>query len=240
MSMHCRAKFTEARSRCGHGQHPLDPRRKVCAAIAMLLPVAAWSAPPPWVNDQTVQQELAAGQVAVRVVFENDDARMRVDAAVAIHANPETVWNVLTDCDHAATFIPGVKRCRRVQSAPDGSWDIVEHEAKYSWLMPAITCVIRADYKRPQRIDFKRISGDLKEEDGHWMLEDPAPRSSTGEATVVEYELHVEPGFWIPRILLRHSLRTELPAVLKAVRARSESIASRQASAEIAAAPVKQ
>jgi hypothetical protein len=91
--------------------------------------------------------------------------------------------------------------------------------------MPAITIVIRADYKRPERIDFKRISGDLKAEDGYWRLVDPPGSDDSREATTVEYELHVEPGFWIPRFLLRHSLRTELPAVLKAVRTRSESLA---------------
>jgi hypothetical protein len=228
MSMHCGVKFTQARGRCGLGrQHSAGLRAKVCATAGALFPLATWGGQASWVNDQTVQQELAAGQVAVRVAFEDDQERMQVHAAVKIHASPETVWRVLTDCDHAASFIPGVKRCRRVQSAPDGSWDIVEQEAKYSWLMPAITTVIRADYKRPERIDFKRISGDLKAEDGHWMLVDPPPpkASDTQESTLVEYELHVEPGFWIPRFLLRHSLRTELPAVLKAVRTRSESLA---------------
>jgi len=228
--MHWRAKFTEARGRCGHWrQHLLGLGAKVCTIAGLLLPLATWGSQPSWVNEQTVQQELDAGQVAVRIVFEDDEARMRVHAAVRIHASPKTVWSVLTDCDHAASFIPVVKRCHRVQSAPDGSWDLIEHEAKYSWFMPAITCVIRVDYKPPQRIDFKRISGDLKEEDGHWMLVDPVPESNAlgkmPESTVVEYELHVEPGFWIPRILLRHSLRTELPAVLEAVRAHAESIA---------------
>jgi hypothetical protein len=125
---------------------------------------------------------------------------------------------VLTDCEHAANFIPGVKRCRRVQSAPDDSWEIVEQEAKYSWWMPAVTTVVRAEYKRPQRIDFKRISGDLKQEEGSWVLE-----SAADAATIVEYELYVDPGFWIPRVLLRHSLRSELPAALTAVRERAES-----------------
>jgi hypothetical protein len=229
MPMHCGAKFTEARGRCGlDRQHSVGLRAKVCAAAGTLLPLVAVGAQASWLNDQTVQQELATGQVAVRVAFEDDQNRMQVHAAVRIHASPETVWGVLTDCDHAASFIPGVKSCRRLKSAPDGSWDIVEQEAKYSWLMPAITSVIRADYKRPERIDFKRVSGDLKAEDGYWMLVDPPPQaggSDDSRETMVEYELHVEPGFWIPKFLLRHSLRTELPAVLKAVRTRSESLA---------------
>jgi len=191
----------------------------------MLLP-AAVPAETAWVQDQTVQQQLADRQVAVRVEFDDDQSRIHVRAAVRINASPESIWHVLTDCDHAASFIPGVKRCHRLQIAPDDSWVIVEQEAKFSWLMPAVRCVIRADYKRPRRIEFKRLSGDLRQEEGDWLLE-PAntgvsdPRSNP--VTTVVYQLYVDPGFWIPRVLLRHSLRSELPEAFIALRARVES-----------------
>jgi len=196
----------------------------------MLLPGTA-QAETAWVQDQIVQQQLSDRQVAVRVEFDGDQSRMHVRAAVRINASPQSIWQVLTDCDHAASFIPGVKHCRRLQAAPDDSWEIVEQEAKYSWLMPAVKCVIRADYKPPRRIQFKRISGDLKQEEGEWMLEPAktAASSPTSDpATIVEYELYVDPGFWIPRVLLRHSLRSELPAVLTALRTRAESTDTHQ------------
>jgi hypothetical protein len=192
----------------------------------MLLPVAT-QAGAAWVADQTVQQQLTAGQVVVQIEFDSNQ-HVQVRAAIKVNASAETIWRVLTDCDHASNFIPGVKRCRRVQSAPDGSWEIIEHEAKYSWFMPAVKSVIRAEYKRPRRIDFKRVSGDLKQEEGDWVLE-PAPVGTVGSdpvagaATIVEYELFVDPGFWIPHVLLRHSLRSELPAALTALRERAES-----------------
>jgi uncharacterized protein YndB with AHSA1/START domain len=196
--------------------------RGIGAILAILLPIAA-SAQVSWVEDQAVQQQLAAGQVAVRILFDGDESRMRVNAAVRIKASPEAIWSVLTDCDHAATFIPGVKRCRRVKSAPDGTWEVIEEESKYSWLMPSVTTVVQADYRRPQRIDFKRVSGDLKDEDGTWLLK----ADHGGPTTIVEYELHVDPGFWIPRVLLRHSLRSELPAALTALRSRAENMGRR-------------
>jgi len=190
------------------------------AILATFLPVAILALGS-WADDQTVQQRLAAGQVAVKITFDGNGSRMKVNAAVRINASPEVIWRVLTDCDHAASFIPGVTRCRHVEKAPDDSWEIIEQESKYSWLMPSVTTVVRVDYKPPQRIDFKEVSGDLREEYGMWMLESSSP--THGDGTILEYELHVDPGFWIPRMLLRHSLRTELPAVLKALRARAES-----------------
>ena len=196
--------------------------RLIGAVLGAFLPIAAWSQDN-WLNDKSVQQQLAAGEVAVRIVFDGDDSRVRVDAAVKINAGADAIWRVLTDCDHAATFIPGVKRCRRVQTAPDNSWEIIEQESKYSWLMPTVTTVVRADYKRPQRIDFKRVGGDLKEEEGTWLLASAQSTGAHGGATIVEYQLQVEPGFWIPRVLVRHSLRTELPAALTAIRTRVEA-----------------
>jgi Polyketide cyclase / dehydrase and lipid transport len=227
--------------------------RAIGAILGTILPIATW-AQVPWVDEQTVQQQLAAGQVAVRTVFDGGQSRVRVHAAVRINANPEAIWRVLTDCEHAAHFIPGVKRCHRMQTAPDGSWDLIEQESKYSWLMPSVRCVVRADYKRPERIDFKGVRGDLKDWEGYWLLEPqgrqghggggdsiatdtgettpgpstqlpPTPARATDEVTIVEYDLYVDPGFWIPRVLLRHSLRTELPAALAALRERSEDTA---------------
>jgi hypothetical protein len=194
--------------------------RLIGAVFGIFLPISAWSQDN-WLDDKTVQEQLAARQVAVRIAFDGDESHVRVDAAVKINAGPDAVWRVLTDCDHAATFIPGVKRCRRVETAPDNSWEIIEQESKYSWLMPSVTTVIRADYKRPQRIDFKRVSGDLKDENGAWVLDTKSSRTH-GNATIVEYELHVDPGFWIPKVLVRHSLRTELPAALTAIRTKVE------------------
>src|SRR3569833_208975 len=98
MSMPCGAQFTAARSPCGlRRQHLVGLRAKVCVTAGLLLPIAAWGAPAAWVDDETVQQELAAGEVAVRIAFQDGASRMRVHAAVRVRATPETIWRVLTD-----------------------------------------------------------------------------------------------------------------------------------------------
>lgn len=210
-------------------------RRAIGAVLGTFLPIVTW-AHNAWLDDPTVRKQLAAGQVAVRVVLDRDGSLGRVHAAVRIKTTPEVIWQVLTDCEHAASFIPGLKRCTRIRSAPDGSWDIFEQEVKYSWLMPAVTSVFRAEYQRPLRIEFRQISGDLKDEQGTWVLEEelreaaaaspvPLADGSAAATTIVEYELYIDPGFWVPRVLLRHSLRSELPAVLSALRARAENAA---------------
>ena len=192
-------------------------------ALTVLLP-AVLRAEGLWFDDGDTQQRLAAGEIVIRMDG-NAGVRGRVEAAVEIHATPETIWTVLRDCEHAPAFIPGLKSCRRTESAPDGSWEIIEHDVKYSWLMPTIHSVFRADYvpgtaEQPWRIDFRRVGGDLRAEQGSWLLA-AAPLAST---TVVAYQVYIDPGFWVPQSVVQHSLRKNLPEALGALRSWAERV----------------
>ncbi|HVN46112.1 MAG TPA: SRPBCC family protein [Steroidobacteraceae bacterium] len=185
-------------------------------AGALLLMDPAAAAESPWVTDPAIQQRLAAGEVVFATsVIDPQHPRGRVRAAVLISAPPEAIWSAVTDCRQARAFVPGLLRCRRLDGAPDGSWQDVEHEVRYSWLLPTVRYVFRAWYEPPHRIDFHRISGDLKEEEGTWLLTPTAD----GAGTLVEYEVYIDPGFWIPQALVTHSLRKDIPAVLTGLRA---------------------
>lgn len=171
-----------------------------------------------WTADADVQQRLTRGEVVVETDAAADPERPHgaVRAAVLIRARPEDIWSVMTDCRQTLTFVPGLKLCRRVGGAPDGRWEDIEQEIRYAWYLPTVRYVFRVDYDRPRRIDFRRISGDLKEEQGTWVLS-PAP---DGTATLVEYRMYLDPGFWIPQALITRSLRKDLPAALLGLRER--------------------
>jgi uncharacterized protein YndB with AHSA1/START domain len=192
----------------------------ILALTRLLLDPAAAAAPGDWTADPDIQRRLAGGEVVAQTgsAIDPDRPRGRARAAVLIRARPEAVWAVMTDCRQTLLFVPGLKRCRRIDGAPDGRWEDIEHEIRYSWFMPTVRYVFRADYERPRRIDFHRVSGDLKEEEGTWLLT-PTP---DGVATVVEYEMYLDPGFWIPQILVERSLRKDLPAILTGLRERVE------------------
>jgi hypothetical protein len=116
--------------------------------------------------------------------------------------------------------VPGLKLCRRIDAAPDGSWEDIEHEVRYSWLLPAVHYVFRAHYDRPHRVDFRRISGDLKTVEGTWLL----TQTSEATATVVEYQVYVDPGFWTPQFLVTQMLRKDVSAVLSGLRERVKEV----------------
>src|SRR5215472_4223443 len=190
--------------------------RRVLVWGALALCLSAVRAQTSWTSEPAMQERLAAGEVVVTAPKEVDASHPhgQVRAAVLIKADPEAVWRVMTDCAQALKFVPGLRKCRVLQAAPDGTWADIEQEVRYSWLLPVIHYVFRAQYDRPHRIDFHRISGDLKEQQGTWLL---TAEPAIG-ATLVEYEVYVEPGFWIPHFLVTRSLRKDLPAVLAGLR----------------------
>jgi polyketide cyclase/dehydrase/lipid transport protein len=173
-----------------------------------------------WAAEPAIAQRLAAGQVVIAATTATDPAYPSgsVRVAVRIRATPEAIWSVVTDCHQTPLLYPDLVGCRRVGGAPDGSWEDIEHRVRYSRLLPSVRYVFRAWYDRPRRIDVRRISGDLKEQRATWLLMPTADLS----ATVVEYQLFIEPGFWIPQALVTRSLRKDLPAAMVRLRDRVE------------------
>lgn len=188
----------------------------------LLLQPAMLAAQTGWVAEPAIESRLAAGEVVVQSAGEIEPAapRGRIRAAILIQASPQAIWSVLTDCKEAQAFVPGLRRCRRIDGATDGQWADIEQEVRYSWLLPEIRYVFRADYDPPHRIRFHRISGDLKAEEGTWLLTPTAD----GSGTVVQYDVYLDPGFWIPQFLVTRSLRKDLPAALAGLRDRVEQI----------------
>ena len=204
----------------GHAISRLTPVSAVLVVAMTVLQSAAVAAQSAWVADPGIQRRLAVGEIVVQSAVDPEHPRARIRAAVRISAPAETIWKIMTDCEQAQSFVPGLRRCRRVDGAADGSWADIEHEVRYSWLLPSVDYVFRAHYDRPHRIDFRRISGDLKEEEGAWLLVPAA-----GAATIVEYEVYLDPGFWVPHFLVTRSLRKDLPAALAGLRQRAENAA---------------
>ena len=178
--------------------------------------LAAQAQTPAWLADATAQAQLSAGQVVVRSELGRGEAS--VEAAILVHATPQVIWKLITNCDSVATFVPGLKHCARLKTTADGAWSIVEHDIRYSALMPMIHSIVRSHYQAPHRVDFTGVGGNVKAESGSWVLEPGADV----HLTVVEYSISIEPGFFIPRGVVRHSLSKELPVMLSGLRVQAE------------------
>jgi len=178
-----------------------------------------------WLAEPNVQSQLAAGKVVSHSQLNGANARAHIDAAIRIDASAQTVWKLLTQCQYASIYIPGLRHCHVVDRAPDGSWAVVEHDIKYSAFVPMVRSVFRADYQHLHSIDFHRVSGDFKSEVGEWLLQPSGEHSVT-----IEYRVSIQPGFWVPRSMVQHSLERQLPAALTALRVRAERMTATAAS----------
>ncbi|MGH8306169.1 MAG: hypothetical protein ACRETG_11215, partial [Steroidobacteraceae bacterium] len=70
----------------------------------------------PWLADPEIQRRLADGEVVIHSSIDSSESRGRVSAAVRINAGREAIWDVMTDCERAPTFVPGLRNCRRIET----------------------------------------------------------------------------------------------------------------------------
>jgi hypothetical protein len=174
-----------------------------CPLVALLL--AGW---------------LSTARPAPTGAAQGDDtgvAFVQTSATIRVHARRETVWPLHTSCATALELVQGLKECEVLDTAPDGSWQLIRQVIEYSWYVPRLTYVLRDTYHYPERILIQRDSGDLRTLKASWYLE------ADGEYTVLHYSLEVAPGFWVPRWLVRIALKHDMPKMLRTLRTRAES-----------------
>ena len=171
-----------------------------------------------WTLTPAELARLGDGAVLVDGELGTDRPSGDVRAAVQVHASPERVFRTLTDCDEALRFVPHLEHCAVLDAAADNSWQVVEQQIDYGWYMPRAYYVFRADYERFARIRFSNVRGDFRENRGTWEFR-PTP---DGKATVVTYRVRLVPRFYVPRWVMRMTLKRDVPELMKGLRARAE------------------
>lgn len=129
-----------------------------------------------------------------QMVLVEEDSRgvpRRVTAGILIDAPTGEVWSTLTDYERFSEFMPQTRRTRVRKTSGDSTE--VEHHLKLSLsavpgLGLGIRYVLRYTHRKPDRIDFQRVEGDLREVSGGWEL---IP-SGTGEKTLAFYRVYTD------------------------------------------------
>ncbi|ATC33774.1 cyclase [Caulobacter vibrioides] len=174
-------------------------------AIGVAAPARAASE---WaVKDGSVQVEAHA----------DEQGRAVVRASIEIAAPPSVVFGVILDCGRAARMSPGVKRCRVVSRAADGS-EVREHTVKWGFFLPALQSRSRLSLQPDREIRFTCIGGDIRACDGFWRLE---PLEG-GTRTRVTYDLWATAPYAAPAGLVSSLMRRTVPQSLAALRRECE------------------
>ncbi len=165
------------------------------------------------------QTPTTAPEEPVQVWAQERQGRQRCLGAQVVIPHPaQAVWQVLTDYDHLAEFIPNLEHSCRLPH-PNIRLEQVGGQKVLKWSFRA-RVVLDIQEHFPERICFEMVEGDFQEFRGHWHLE-PLPELHTR----LNYYLQVTPKPRMPVALVEQRLRRDLKANLWAVRQRTTAVA---------------
>jgi ribosome-associated toxin RatA of RatAB toxin-antitoxin module len=179
--------------------------------------------------ETTAQTELDAEDLdadsveGVEITTERGEGRERqLSARVSIPHSMEQVWQILTDYDQLAEFIPSLSLSRQIEH-PQGGIRI--EQVGTQALMKLKFCarvVLDMVEHFPHQIDFQMVEGDFKTFRGSWILQ-PKDNGSTELC----YTVSVLPPRAMPVGLIERKLRSSLLVNLTAIRQRADDLFAR-------------
>src|SRR5215469_11003674 len=140
------------------------------------------------------------------------DAQLRghvlaVSAHATIRAPLPVIWHTLTDYDHLAEFIPGMKASRVLQRR--GGTVTVEQtgEAKFLIFYYPIAVIVQSDERYPATIGVRLLSGNLRQLAGAYRIENVRDNR---DQFVLRWEGIIEPDIPLPLSIAAPGLRETL------------------------------
>ena len=139
----------------------------------------------------------------------------RILASVVIPKSVEQVWQVITDYEHLADFIPNLTKSTLL---PNSEGRIRLEQVGAQCFLKVKFCarvVLDMTEHFPSQLGFTMNEGDFKQFDGCWKLQPVA------EGTQLSYEVSVTPPRAMPVKLIEHHLCRSITVNLLAIRQHS-------------------
>jgi len=138
--------------------------------------------------------------------------RRRIVASISVPRPVEQVWQVITDYDNLAQFIPNLTVSRRVPY--DGQGIRLEQVGTQCFLNVKFCARVVLDMveRFPQEVGFSMVEGDFRLFEGVWRLQ-PAENGTT---TLI-YDLVLQPPRAMPAGLIERHIRRDLTQNLGAL-----------------------
>lgn len=164
--------------------------------------------------------DLALPEVEVKT--ERLEGRQRqISASIKLPYSVEQVWQVLTDYDALADFIPNLAKSRRLPHPAGGIRLEQVGVQQILFLDFSARVVLDMAENFPREIRFSMVEGDFKAFSGTWQLETwPDP----GTGTKLTYTVLVCPKRTLPVGAVERRIGSDLPLNLLAVLERSHKL----------------
>ncbi|XP_057980502.1 uncharacterized protein LOC131166188 isoform X1 [Malania oleifera] len=195
-------------------------------------------------NDEDVESQLITSgdgnvdgvDVEIEKVGKNS---RRIHSSVAIKAELCTIWNVLTDYERLADFIPGLSVSRLIEKSGSFArlFQIGQQNLAFGLKFNAkgiVDCYEKdlesLPYGQKRDIEFRMIEGDFKIFEGRWSIEQcNGGRYKGGDLlmgqefhTTLSYIVDVEPKLWLPVRIIEGRLCREIKLNLSCIREEAE------------------
>jgi ribosome-associated toxin RatA of RatAB toxin-antitoxin module len=172
-------------------------------------------------TDKSAEFALANDKVAndrayVEISTEKRPAReRRILAVVTIPQPIEQVWNVITDYEHLADFVPNLTSSKLIPNAEGRTY--LEQVGTQCFLKFKFCARVVLDMTEnfPHQLGFDMKEGDFQQFKGAWILNSPAEG-----VTQLSYDLSVVPPRAMPAALIEHHICHNLTTNMLAIRQR--------------------
>lgn len=143
-----------------------------------------------------------------------------VTAGMTVNAPIERAWQVLTDYDHLADFIPNLTSSRSI--ARNGRTSIVSQEGfgQFLFIKQQIHLLVRVEETPRSAIAVTMVKGNMHEYRADWAL-----TAVDAGTTRIDYSATIAPMFYVPSLFGAALMKSDLRAMLSAV---AKEMASRK------------
>ncbi|XVF80368.1 hypothetical protein PTKIN_Ptkin15bG0064200 [Pterospermum kingtungense] len=167
----------------------------------------------------------------------------RIRSKIVIEASLDTVWNILTDYEKLADFIPGLAVSKIVEKKDKFArlYQIGQQNLPLGLKFNAkgvLDCYEKdleiLPYGRKREIQFKMVEGDFTRFEGSWLIEQfnkgkyEGDEALLGEEfqTSLSYLVDVKPKMWLPVRLVEGRLSSEIKTNLSCIREEAKRVIS--------------
>lgn len=164
----------------------------------------------------------AAAEPEIRIA--RNQGAFQIDASLRVVVHHHIAWQVLTDYNNLARFVPGMQTSQIV-SGP-GEPLLLKQTGQSGFLLFTlpIEVLVRITETPLEVIRFEAVSGSFKNKQGEWRIE------HQDDATLLIYRASIAPGFRVPpqigTAVIGQDVRNKLLGVAREMRRRAAAESS--------------
>jgi len=135
-----------------------------------------------------------------------------VQASMIVEATPQRSWQVMTDYDHLATFVPGFISSHMVTRVGNDGVLAQEGFVRFLLIKQSINLLLDVHEEPYSKVDLNLLQGNMRHYEAHWQL---IPVDTLH--TRILYNARLAPTFFVPPIIGVTMMKGDLHKMLDAV-----------------------